>query len=196
MSNSLDKATDECHSWPSRVKLQRLEAIPSELSPHNPDCVLVVFFVPTCSTVNHTQNISPTPAEAPTAAAIAAHSSAPLRCASAQEIGAAGCPNARLAPDWSTEQILPWASRPETPGADLACRPCPSGYPKPKPTTDPYPDPVWIKQLALRNSSSATSRGCWTSECRRGIGSSTFVDDSEYHTGGELHFHDYSSVSC
>ncbi|CAK9085085.1 unnamed protein product [Durusdinium trenchii] len=113
-----------------------------------------------------------------------------------KEIGAAGCPNARLAPDWSTEQILPWASRPETPGADLACRPCPSGYPKPKPTTDPYPDPVWIKQLALRNSSSATSRGCWTSECRRGIGSSTFVDDSEYHTGGELHFHDDSSVSC
>eukprot|EP00437_Effrenium_voratum_P000665 CAMPEP_0181428130 /NCGR_PEP_ID=MMETSP1110-20121109/16523_1 /TAXON_ID=174948 /ORGANISM="Symbiodinium sp., Strain CCMP421" /LENGTH=496 /DNA_ID=CAMNT_0023551353 /DNA_START=29 /DNA_END=1519 /DNA_ORIENTATION=+ len=28
------------------------------------------------------------------------------------EIAAAGCPNARLVPDWSTEQVLPWACRP------------------------------------------------------------------------------------
>ncbi|CAE7620478.1 Lgsn, partial [Symbiodinium pilosum] len=28
------------------------------------------------------------------------------------EIAAAGCPNAKLVPDWSTEQVLPWACRP------------------------------------------------------------------------------------
>eukprot|EP00931_Biecheleriopsis_adriatica_P000571 TRINITY_DN10063_c0_g1_i1.p1 TRINITY_DN10063_c0_g1~~TRINITY_DN10063_c0_g1_i1.p1 ORF type:complete len:633 (+),score=131.72 TRINITY_DN10063_c0_g1_i1:128-2026(+) len=30
-----------------------------------------------------------------------------------EEIGSVGCPNSKLLPDWSTEQILPWASRPE-----------------------------------------------------------------------------------
>mmetsp|Transcript_36305 Transcript_36305/g.67531 ORF Transcript_36305/g.67531 Transcript_36305/m.67531 type:complete len:483 (-) Transcript_36305:177-1625(-) len=28
------------------------------------------------------------------------------------EIASSGCPNARLMPDWSTEQVLPWACRP------------------------------------------------------------------------------------
>ncbi|CAE8647051.1 unnamed protein product, partial [Polarella glacialis] len=30
-----------------------------------------------------------------------------------EEILAAGCPNTKLVPDWSTEQVLPWACRPE-----------------------------------------------------------------------------------
>eukprot|EP00435_Cladocopium_sp_Y103_P042171 s615_g11.t1 len=30
-----------------------------------------------------------------------------------EEIGQAGCPNAKLVPDWSTEQVLPWAGRAE-----------------------------------------------------------------------------------
>ncbi|CAL1150052.1 unnamed protein product [Cladocopium goreaui] len=30
-----------------------------------------------------------------------------------EEIGQAGCPNAKLVPDWSTEQVLPWACRAE-----------------------------------------------------------------------------------
>lgn len=39
----------------------------------------------------------------------------PLHCLTAQvipdEIGQAGCPNAKLVPDWSTDQVLPWAGR-------------------------------------------------------------------------------------
>lgn len=28
-----------------------------------------------------------------------------------EEIGQSGCPNAKLVPDWTTEQVLPWACR-------------------------------------------------------------------------------------
>ena len=37
-----------------------------------------------------------------------------------EEIGQAGCPNAKLVPDWSTEQVLPWACRAEK-GITLRC---------------------------------------------------------------------------
>lgn len=30
-----------------------------------------------------------------------------------QEVASSGCPNSLLLPDWSSEQVLPWASRPE-----------------------------------------------------------------------------------
>jgi len=29
-----------------------------------------------------------------------------------EEVASAGCPNIRMVPDWSTEQVLPWAARP------------------------------------------------------------------------------------
>lgn len=48
------------------------------------------------------------------------------------EVGGAGCPNSRLLPDWSTEQVLPWAARPGVRVSRVYCEQAQAGGPDAK----------------------------------------------------------------